>query len=55
MNENRNIPQIETESVSKGSQRARYTAYMQCMRKLEMKAKAQKASRDKAARIGGAV
>ena len=55
MTENKNIPKIETESVSKGSQRARYTAYMQCMRKLEMKAKAQKASRDKAARIGGAV
>lgn len=55
MTENKSIPKIETESVSKGAQRARYTAYMQCMRKLELKAKADKQSRDKAARVGGAV
>ena len=55
MTENKNVPQVETESVSKGAQRARYTAYMQCMRKLELKAKADKESREKAARVGGAV
>ena len=55
MSENKNIPKIETESVSKGAQRARYTAYMQCMRKLEQKTKADKQSREKAARVGGAV
>ena len=53
MSEIRNIPQVETETVSAGAQRARYTAYMQCVRKLEMRAQADKASRDKAARIGG--
>ena len=55
MTENKSIPKIETESVSKGAQRARYTAYMQCMRKLELKAKADKESREKAARVGGTV
>ena len=55
MTENKTTPKIETQSVSKGAQRARYTAYMQCMRKLELKAKADKQSRDKAARVGGAV
>lgn len=55
MTENKNIPKIETDSVRKGAQRARYTAYMQGYRKLEQKAKADKQSRDKAARMGGAV
>ena len=55
MSENRNLPQVEVESRSAGAQRARYTAYMQCVRKLEMKAKENKASREKAARVGGAV
>ena len=55
MSETKVMPQIEAESVSKGAQRARYTAYMQCVRKLEMKAKENKASREKAARVGGAV
>ena len=49
------ITKIETDEVSRAAQRARYNAYMQSFRKLEMKAKAEKASRDKAARIGGAV
>ena len=55
MSETKIIPQVETESVNNGAQRARYTAYVQCMRKLEQKAKADKQSRDKAARVGGAV
>ena len=55
MSENRITPQIEEESVSKGAQRARYTAYVQCVRKLEQKAKADNQSREKAARVGGAV
>jgi len=55
MSENRITPQVEAESVSKGAQRARYTAYVQCVRKLEQKAKADKQSREKAARVGGAV
>lgn len=55
MSKNRIIPQIEAESVSKGAQRARYTAYMQGYRKLEQKAKADKQNREKAARVGGAV
>ena len=46
--------QVETEQVSRGAQKARYTAYMQCVRKLELKAKADRASKEKAARIGGA-
>lgn len=46
---------VETDEVSRAAQRARYNAYIQSFRKLEMKAKAEKASRDKAARIGGAV
>ena len=37
MTEIKYMPQVETESTSKGAQRARYTAYMQCVRKLEMK------------------
>ena len=37
MSEIKNIPQVETESVSKGAQRARYTAYMQGLRKLEQR------------------
>ena len=45
------IPHVEAESVSKGAQRARYTAYVQCVRKLEHKAKADKQSREKAARM----
>ena len=49
------IPHVEAESVSKGAQRARYTAYVQCVRKLEKKAKADKQSREKAARVGGGV
>ena len=48
MSEMKNIPQVETETVSAGAQRARYTAYMQCVRKLEMKAQADKVSREKA-------
>ena len=55
MSENRTMTKVETEEVSRAAQRARYNAYMQSFRKLEMKAKAEKASRDKAARIGGAV
>ena len=55
MSEIKNLPQVETEGVSKGAQRARYTAYMQCVHKLEMKAKVEKASREKADRVGGAV
>ena len=55
MSEMKNMPQVEAESVSKGARRARYTAYVQSMRKLEQKAKADKQSREKAARVGGAV
>ncbi|MCR4946396.1 MAG: hypothetical protein K5929_05560 [Lachnospiraceae bacterium] len=55
MTEMKNLPQVETEMVSRGAQRARYTAYMQCVRKLEQKAQADKASHEKAARMGGAV
>ncbi|MCR5234958.1 MAG: hypothetical protein K6E53_13795 [Lachnospiraceae bacterium] len=54
MNEARYIPQVETDEVSRSAQRARYNAYMQGLHKLKMKAKSDKASRDKAARIGGA-
>ncbi len=46
---------VETDEVSRAAQRARYNAYMQSFRKLQMKAKAEKASRYKATRIGGAV
>ena len=53
MSETKIIPQVETETVNIGAPRARYTAYMQCVRKLEMKAQADKASREKAARVGG--
>ena len=53
MSETNIIPQVETETVNTGAQRARYTAYMQCIRKLEMKTQADKASREKAARVGG--
>ena len=55
MSEMKNMPQVEAESVSKGAQRARYTAYMQGLRKLEQKVQAEKNSREKAARVGGAV
>ena len=55
MSEMKNLPQVEAESVSKGAQRARYTAYMQGYRKLEQKVKTDKASREKAARVGGNV
>ena len=55
MNEVMNMPKIETESVSRNAQRARYTAYMQCIRKLEQKSKADAESKKKAERIGGAV
>ncbi|MBP8969530.1 MAG: hypothetical protein KBG42_09650 [Lachnospiraceae bacterium] len=55
MSEIKNIPQVETESVSKGAQRARYTAYMQGLRKLEQRVQSEKNSREKAARVGGAV
>ena len=55
MSEIKNIPQVETESASKGAQRARYTAYMQGLRKLEQRVQSEKNSREKAARVGGAV
>jgi hypothetical protein len=55
MSEIKNMPKVETESVSKGAQRARYTAYMQGLRKLEQRVKSEKNSREKAARVGGAV
>ena len=36
MMSNENVmPQVEAEQVSRGAQKARYTAYMQCVRKLE--------------------
>ncbi len=54
MSEMKILPQVGVESVSKGAQRARCTAYMQGYRKLEQKAKTDKESREKAARIGGA-
>lgn len=47
------IPQMEIESANTGAQKARYVAYMQCVRKLEMKAQAEAASKAKADRIGG--
>ncbi len=53
MSEARVVPQIETERASMGSKRARYTAYLKGVRKLEQKAKADKAGREKAARMGG--
>ena len=55
MSENKVIPQVETDKVRISGSRARYTAYLQGMRKLEQKAKADKAGRDKAARVGGNV
>ena len=55
MSEIKNIPQVETESASKGTRRARYTAYMQGLRKLEQKVQSEKNSREKAAGVGGAV
>ena len=54
MSKEKIIPQIEAENASKGACKARYTAYMQYARKLEQKAKADKASKEKAERIGGA-
>ncbi len=54
MTDAKNMPNVETESVSKGAQRARHTAYMQCVRKLEQKARNDKENREKAARVGGA-
>ena len=45
--------QLHVSSKPEKLARARYTAYMQCVRKLEMKAQADKASREKAARVGG--
>lgn len=48
------MPQVDAEQVSKGAQKARYTAYMQCVRKMERKARAERLSREKAARMGGA-
>lgn len=35
-------PQIEMEQVNRDAQKARYTAYMERIRKLEMKVKADK-------------
>ena len=55
MSEIKNIPQVETDKVHISGTRARYTAYLQGMRRLEQKAKADKASREKAARVGGNV
>ena len=55
MSETKNIPQVETDKVRITGTRTRYMAYLQGMRKLEQKAKADKAGRDKAARVGGAV
>ena len=48
------MPQVEVEEAKTGTGRGRYVAYMQCIRKLELKAKAEKESREKAARMGGA-
>ena len=55
MSEMKNLPQVGVESVSKGAQRARYTAYMQGLRKREQRVQSEKNSREKAARVGGAV
>ena len=55
MSEMKNLPQVETDKVRISGTRARYTAYLQGMRKLEQKVKADKAGRDKAARMGGNV
>ena len=55
MSEMKNLPQVETDKVRISGTRARYTAYLLGMRKLEQKVKADKASREKTARIGGAV
>ena len=55
MSEVMNMPKIEAESVSRNARRARYTAYMQCVRRLEQKSKAEAESKKKAERIGGAV
>jgi len=55
MNKRDYIPQVETDQVSKGAQKARYTAYLQRVNKLEQKVKADKANREKAARMGGNV
>ena len=55
MSEMKNLPQVGVESVCKGAQRARYTAYMQGLRKLEQRIQSEKNSREKAARVGGAV
>lgn len=41
MNNVMNIPQIEADQVRSGAQKARFTAYMQRIRKLEMKAQAE--------------
>ena len=47
------IPQVEKESVKGMTQRARYIAYVQGIRKLNMKAMADREIREKAARRGG--
>ena len=55
MSEIKNIPQVETDKVRISGTRARYTAYLQGVRRLEQKAKADKAGREKVARMGGNV
>ena len=54
MAENMTIPQIEAEQAEEDARKARYVAYMQCVRKLEAEARAKAESRKKAERMGGA-
>lgn len=53
MNNGNIIPHIEAEQTRKSAQRARYTAYLQCIRKLELKAMADSERKNKASEMGG--
>ena len=53
MSNETNVTVVPESEAPKTNGRARYMAYMQCVRKLELDAKAQKESREKAARMGG--
>ncbi len=53
MNKMNKIPQIERSEVKGMPQRARYIAYVQGIRKLNMKSMSDREIREKAARRGG--
>ncbi|MBR4760417.1 MAG: hypothetical protein IK078_09775 [Lachnospiraceae bacterium] len=54
MSKKKNIPQVETERSEQEMQIARFNAYMHRVCEINAKIRAEKESRNKAARIGGA-